>query len=381
MTFSKPLGGPTLADIFSPEAGRDVEALYIRDSGVSEAVSQPARGTILGQSAWTVRRLFNLGTAYERGVVHPSDRARKEKGEGERLWVDAEEFLDTLETAAVRVLKGERSFTQSRLELLAKRFDPGVPQASAIELRNTARRLLAVECSKFLLCADVESELWEPFRRWRDVLRQPKSADKHTIITFNYDRVLETLGFGDWVLLPGLGATLADHVLKLHGSVDWKRVGKSGAPADPAPADPAVAEATASVTFERHEDQHFAATCTDDELAIAPPGPAKALMTLEIEPLWKIAEQRLAEANAVCFIGYRFPPTDSTARRRILKAIPSGFASLVHVVLGPDVNHPDARRLAGLLTASGVDQLRVKVHPLFGQDFLSVFEPSWLTSP
>lgn len=198
---------------------------------------------------------------------------------------------------------------------------------------------------------------WEPFRRWRDLLRQPKSKDKHRLITFNYDRVLKMLDFGDWVLLPSQGATLADYVLKLHGSVDWKRCGEG---------------------FDRHEDVHFAARCTDAELSIAPPGPAKAAMTEKIEPLWKIAEQRLAEANTVCFIGYRFPPTDSTARRRILHAMPSDFAASVHVVLGPDTHHDDVVRLKGLLSSRIAEQ-RVRIHPMWAQDFLSVFEPHLLT--
>jgi hypothetical protein len=303
------------------------------------------------------RRLFNQGTAYARGIVHPDDRRQIDNGNVEHLWSDAEQFLDLLETAAGRDGRDEKNFLSTRLALLANRLDNSLHGPMAVRaIRDAARRLLALECSKFLLGADPESERWEPFRRWRGILRAHQSPDLHTIITFNYDRVLEVLGFRDWVLLPDESATLADHVLKMHGSVDWKRT---------------------ETGFERQPDEHFAATCRPEELAIAPPGPSKAEMTKKLEPLWNLAEQRLKVANAVCFLGYRFPETDATARRRLLAALPTGHSAQAHVVLGPNVHHPDVERLQGLLRYR-LNEYRITVHPMFAQDFLSVFDPEML---
>jgi len=87
---------------------------------------------------------------------------------------------------------------------------------------------MAAECCAFLKTADPTSERWEPYRDWLATL----TADD-TVVTFNYDRVIETLvaHVKDeylrnkyQVLLPN--ESLANdciHVLKLHGSVDWQR--------------------------------------------------------------------------------------------------------------------------------------------------------------
>jgi hypothetical protein len=340
--FSQPLGGPTLAQLFSANAHRELDATY--PSGDAQWTS--ARGHVFEPVTRWTRRLFLVGAKEDHGTLEVSDE--KSRGVFRGMWVDAEDFLDQLETAAL----APQGALARKITNLLTAVNGGSP-LPVERVRTAARRLLAVECSRFLLESETASERWEPFRRWRDLIRAASVDYRHTIITFNYDRVLEKLGFGDLVLLPHQAVTLGDLVLKLHGSVDWKRTGK---------------------TFERLEDEHFAATCDDEELAIAPPGPAKARMTEDLEALWKEAERRLGEASAVCFVGYRFPPTDSTARTRLLRAIPNnGFQRQVHVVLGPDVRHSDVLRLEGLLV-SRVGERRVKLHPMFTQDFLSVFE-------
>ncbi|MCA9024788.1 MAG: SIR2 family protein [Planctomycetaceae bacterium] len=208
---------------------------------------------------------------------------------------------------------------------------------------------------------------------WAAQLRQEETND--TIISFNYDRVLETLVSenpdlhfktgGDCEPLP-----FVTDVLKLHGSVDWRW--------------------TEHTTLEIQENEpYFALNANDNELAIATPGPRKqSTVTDMFEPLWLLAEQQLQEAHAIVFLGYRFPPTDAQARQRILRAVRRGSAERdveFHIVLGPDTNSPDVSRLAGLLEATrrnpgGARSLGrlgrsvIHRHAMYAEDFLSVYD-------
>ena len=99
------------------------------------------------------------------------------------------------------------------------------------------------------------------------------------------------------------------------------------------------------------------------------------------------------------FVGYRFPPTDANARRRLLRAIerrvkrPQWETRLaLHVVLGPDCR--DARRLEELLRFAArrgglqdngeswvplqANGFRIRVHQLFSQDFFDVYDEKFL---
>jgi hypothetical protein len=55
-------------------------------------------------------------------------------------------------------------------------------------VRTTARRLVAAECAAFLQHVDPTREQWRPYRRWAASL-----TPNDTVVTFNYDRVLEML--------------------------------------------------------------------------------------------------------------------------------------------------------------------------------------------
>jgi len=179
--------------------------------------------------------------------------------------------------------------------------------------------------------------------------------NRHTIISFNYDTVLERLGFADGVVVPRQvpgdpnNPTLPK-IFKLHGSVDWKRT-KTG-------------------TIERCTDEHFAATCTPEELAIAPPGPEKEEITKTFGGYWTAALALLQQAQVVVFMGYRFPPTDARSRQKLLEALhPKAH---IHIVLGPDVNHPHVVRLGGLLRTNSPGAL-VYTHPLYCEDFMTAW--------
>ena len=168
-------------------------------------------------------------------------------------------------------------------------------------------------------------------------------------------------------------------VLKLHGSVDWLRTKSS---------------------YRRTGDPLFALGCAPEESAIATPGPQKgeAAATFLV-PLWERAKSALQDATAVVFLGYRFPPSDSYAREALLTALSvaqpgHAWFRTIHTVLGPDLHHADSARLGGLVSgmlgSSGWDNVangistesqyrfRLRQHPLYGQDFMSIFSRDWL---
>jgi hypothetical protein len=218
-----------------------------------------------------------------------------------------------------------------------------------------------------------------------------------TIITFNYDCVIELLNKVSRnihvVRLGGdQGSPGRARLLKLHGSVNWKI---SGLEPDGSML-PTGKES--SIKVEPQDDFDFALKCEDHELAIASPGPIKKAVSAGwLAELWDEAERAIRDADAVVFVGYRFPPSDSHARERLLSALASNTRPYlaVHTVLG--LHSPDTPRLTQLLRfalstrepqpfnehPSSDPNLRrytLANHPLYGEDFLSVFPPSWLTN-
>jgi LmbE family N-acetylglucosaminyl deacetylase len=168
-------------------------------------------------------------------------------------------------------------------------------------------------------------------------------------------------------------------VLKLHGSVDWqRRVGGHGA--------------RYSIT----ESPEYALMCRGEEIGIATPGPTKKIAANELKVLWTAAVERVEAAEVIVFVGFRFPPTDAEAREKLLGALSETTSTHVelHIVLGPDRGHPDVVRLEQLLRyAMGkarrydLDNRRFErlslgshertfgltVHPLFAEDFFTVW--------
>ncbi len=353
--FSRPLGGPTLKDLFAPQAEDALAALYGRtDSGITRAVFERAQSTVVGELPRAVRRLYNMGTNWALGPMAPRS--------GEHLWEDPEQFLDALESAAFRVAKGEASAAARSLLQKLQLFMDANTFVKIGDVCNIARRMLAVECSFFLHEADTTSERWDPFRRWKEVMTDNSLGHHHTVITFNYDRVLERLGLGTWARLPKNAAEGGPAIFKLHGSVDWRRKG-----------------AELEVLEDEEDAAHFVVTCRDDALAIAPPGPGKQGMVDDLlEPLWREALARLRTADVVFFVGYRFPQTDAMARRRILGAISN--VRVHNIVLGPDERDPDVVRLRALLKF-GSPNIDAIVRPMWSQDYLSVFPTGHLAVP
>jgi hypothetical protein len=208
-------------------------------------------------------------------------------------------------------------------------------------------------------------------------------------VSFNYDRVVESLRDAlnaDESRVPCQIKVIAPDetgdpeawqgcipVLKLHGSVDWR---KHVAP-------------LGGIAIMLQSDPRFALACRDEELAIATPGPSKMREAqATFRELWTLAKNALRTANAIVFVGFRFPETDAYAREELLGAIgenvpPASLNTLrTHVVLG--VDQPiDSDRLVALLhlasrnrrdacQSRGDHGFTVDRHPLYAQDFLTV---------
>lgn len=313
--FSAGLGGPLLTRLLSENAGHEIDARYPK-SEFPELHTEPAR---------------NVRRAYELGLSDASLRSpRINPQASQSIWANAEDFLDYLDTAAdVDPDHGKPHPNAKRLGQFLQGFSIN---HTLDELRVAARRIIAAECSAFLKDVNPLREQWQPYRDWARTLNEDD-----TIITFNYDRVLETIiAFQEkrdlptrlHVVIPGVdigetgdGERWAKRcpVLKLHGSVDWRIVDRKKK----------IVEVG---------DEHFALLGKHEELAIATPGPSKKRTAADFGDLWKLAEAKLKEASAVVFVGYRFPETDADARSHLLGAIRANKNATnpnVHIVLGP----------------------------------------------
>src|SRR6266849_5122262 len=131
-----------------------------------------------------------LGAGFSRslGGALAWDRERGETGE--ELWQDAEEYLQILDAAA----SDPRSPWATRINRIVHTHlnrvqGPERAQPSLVEINGAARRLLAAECSAFTKVLDLQSEPVTQYATWARRL-----GPEHTIITFNYDKLLELLG-------------------------------------------------------------------------------------------------------------------------------------------------------------------------------------------
>jgi hypothetical protein len=350
--FSAPLGAPLLATMLSKTSIDAVRACY----GGEARLWDPA--------ARIVRRLYHWGRNWPEGLLEDGDR-----NPGQKVWGDAEEFLHFLDTAARR--PGGPAGIR-----LAKALDDyfDTRNLTPNDLRFRARRWLAAECCAFLKEAVLTDEHWQPYVNWAQSL-----AANDTIVTFNYDRVVELTDPPHvMVIRPGHDDDIGQAreakccpLLKLHGSVDWS----SGS----APGGDGVV-----VTLEKDPD--FAVSCPDDALVIATPGPSKAETASQYRALWDVAEEAIRAADVIVFLGFRFPPSDSDARRRLLGAVRVNTSNsvTVHIVVGPPGEH--SQRLEALLkfmrppTFIEAHQplfthriFDVRVEPLYAQDFLTVY--------
>jgi hypothetical protein len=310
--FSKSLGGPLLDDLF---AGWLVKDIRVKFPAFAE---QP------------------LADVTSKLVARFEEQQHT-------LWRDAEDYLDRLESA-VEQGRGSDAWTVMT-EIM--RMNHGLEF-----VLNSTRRLFAASCSAFLKDCDPGTERWRPYRDWF-----ARIHFNDTIITFNYDGVLEALNDTIreklWFYLPGEMDASGVPVLKLHGSVDWRRTGGG--------------------MFERTGDPFFAVSSPPSEFAIATPGPRKQSLVNELDQLWRKAESSIESARRIVFLGYRFPETDAESRRRLLSAIHRkvGGAFQMQTILGPDTTSDKSRRLEKLLYAASANH-PVESLPMYAEDYLTI---------
>lgn len=359
---------------------KGTKTVWVLGSGFSKSLGAPLLYELFGDKA-------EQETKEAFPVLGPRDFAyylfRKHRGV---LWEHAEDYLDFIDTALLPD-SPRRRILNRHLEAAGNQLLPPDDLPPSIEeLRKEAILTVAAECSTFTEIGDVRSEAWAPYVDWAC-----KLGDSDSIVTFNYDLVLETVGTDPDVRAIGVetvafpknsdghlhrqhGASVCE-IFKLHGSADWA-INDGGVHKRLSSLEEIVGEG-------------------DFGLLIATPGATKQrLVSKLLSVLWTRAEDALAEAEVIVFIGYRFPPSDSEARTRLLRAIEKNKSPLltIHTVLGADLHHKDVVRLKGLLThalkaAGRIDAdsvaamspigklplaYRVVTQPLFAEDFLTV---------
>jgi hypothetical protein len=140
-------------------------------------------------------------------------------------------------------------------------------------------------------------------------------------------------------------------VLKVHGSVTWRVNDKGIVVADvtdPSIGDPSV------------------------DPVIGVPGPGKRrLIGNRLKELWELALEMVGRAEAIYFVGYRFPPTDADSRSGLIGAL-RGRAPSMRTVLGPWVDAADSMRLKHLLETASSGAVRPL--PLLAEDFIGLWQ-------
>ena len=361
--FSRSLGGPLLYDLLSLKGQREAEARF---------------GSKHRQATEIVYGVYQDGLNENLG-----------------LWAHAEEFLEVVDLATEpSEAEDHRSATGRLLLGMITR------RTQSVNIREfRARTLIAIaaECS-FDRWSDPRSEAWSPYLEWGKLLTKEDS-----VITFNYDTVLERLSThldeihkGDGLISdqsfmlppgywPGHEATA---VFKMHGSLRWGSSTR-GSTAHP-------------YTFDGHWDDHTEKG--DFEPLIGMPGSSKSLLRKKhFDNIWGQAMRRIKEeADVIVFFGYRFPPSDAQSRSEILAAIKRNTANYlrIHIVLGPDVNHPDTVRLAKMLEVTLRGAGRVPIgevphtssalpkpkhyailrQPLYVQDFMTILDENFMNT-
>lgn len=357
------------------------------------------------EQARDVARLYAYGAGPEMARQWNATYPGTINPEGRRVWEHAEEFLEQLDFASEKSQLVGAQEAAERLARLADASDPKEKKHSVEVIRgyhHLAQRLVAAECCRFLKNNHMFLERWQPYKRWVSHL-----DGSDTIVSFNYDRVVELSHDGlandleEEMLVADrdygetsqqylqlkekftrINATSPTVVLnasdlelggpklfKLHGSVDWK---------------PALAPYADSVPWQVSGTSDYAVKCEEPTLAIATPGEGKHYASKgQLAPLWHWAWKAISEAQVIVFLGYRFPPSDAFARSTLLSAVRANKKNkvCVHIVLGD--SDRDASRLRQLLNHSlGFPTLnRIRTQGLFVQDFLSVVEPRYLWFP
>ena len=332
--FSRSLGGPLLEDLLRQEDLSDLVPLI-----------PPTEYGGLADDVYATQGLFNWGRDHE------------------RAWGDAEEFLAFAELAFGKTKDAVRVARFRSIVTRAKTFRPGPGEPRPLHMLSTVvkdlndplpsfKRALAFQSARFLIGANPRQEQWKPYQAWADSL----DSQKDVVLTFNYDTVLETINpvLFDPVLPNASPREDAVPVYKLHGSVNW--ILQDGRPV--------VAEPLASLKKRA-------------DILLATPSPLRnAAVAPLFEALWLPAMTAISDASFVVVIGYSFPRSAAQTRTRLLDALTRNAverARQTHLVLGPDVRRPAARRVLELLGPRGAEGggIPVRQHQLWAEDFIA----------
>ncbi len=310
------------------ESGDKKKTVWILGSGFSRALGGPLLKGLLSKSA-----LYELQATFpELANSQEFERAQIifEYGVNTGFWDDAETFLDRLDVAGRNSDSGPGrqmrvAFNNTYDDLVG--VDAATATAKFFRLSGEARRFVALQCRRFTDSYDHGLESWGAYHSW--VTKLQETGAIHTILTFNYDLVLEKLKI--WTPITRFGEGQEPHDrpeggqtkvggLKLHGSVDWRKSG-------------------ASNRYEKAPDTWALSRCDPKDIAIAPPGPSKReCVDGPLKALWQVGLDVIRNADSIVFVGYRFPPSDAEARSKILDAIRCNKAKnglTLNIVLGP----------------------------------------------
>ncbi len=362
--FSRALGGPLLPDLFDRRLWSRIGSV-LADAGVDEDVQKKIDELHDWFSAcWTRSEFFG----YQR--FDDSNSPRRDLVEAV---TDAEEFLERLEQLAAfenhYLGDGEPDATEAQkvahsslwlrvsggaVGSVKRRGDPNGCDAYA----KAARVYVAAAVNGYIPdpATIKSSERWQPYRKWaKSLANTDRRSIEHSIVTFNYDTVVEEAFFAhqsDEVkqgcrmsdFAGGLSLTANDHhkteLIKTHGSVTFALEN-----------DVRSWVSTKDVDVRKWKKY----LRTPSQLLLHSPGTTKRSGSLR--QAWENARARLEQASDIIFVGYRFPPSDSRACIDLLDSIGNNSArngsperlESIRIVLGPDIESVDVRRMSALI--------------------------------
>jgi len=261
--------------------------------------------------------------------------AKVRQVEAQEGWT-AEQILVSLDLAANHNdIAQQRIWTKETDDGKATPHTREDPATYARDALRTITKLIVAEMEYAIPdTSDIDKAgyAWGPYVEW---VKNLVGGDD-TIMTFNYDRVVEKA----FELTPGhsLGQ---NQLLKLHGSVTH------GTDEDGNIKELQVAELHRQL---RNPNEAFT-------VRLGLPGEAKSKIHGEggpLKPLWDQAAEAIIGARHIVFIGYSLPPEDVEAMEMIVEAIRERRESdrtsalTIHLVLGPGTK--DAEILESILT-------------------------------
>lgn len=339
--FSRPLGGPLLADLLSPRF----------EARVGAAFPALAKSEAVSRLYWFFRE------------------AKKQS-----LFEHAEDFFVQLadpDATAIGALEGQYA---RFCDDVFRDHDRRVPLDS---LRNLAKRVIAAECSMHVPPRIGNDERFLSYQEWAERL-----TGNDSIITFNYDLLVERLRPGPALDVFGLDPPRdrsTPRLHKMHGSLDWYSD-----------------EAEDEITRVSRK------TSTADVPIIGVPGATKYSLsqTPLFQRIWASAGEALQNAEEVYVVGYSMPESDQFAVRFICDALrENGPMDLdIELVLGPPSFTTERLQevfALSLAHRTNLDRMsrewlatrnlsmtrpspgfRVKVRRAYAQDFLAAWRPS-----